>query len=147
MKPKRKNEKPTAARPVQADHEYFQLPRGEFLVDEMEEKNIRHIGDLITNPSHRLAGRSIIRIEDDSMEGADIRPGDHVAIEKQTYYPEGCILAVQLGRRQLVRRYFRTGGRIHLECEPPSNQVIIVEDHTPDFQILGQVVQVIREIR
>ncbi len=129
-----------------AGEEFFRLPRAEFLVEEIQQDRGRHMGDLVNNSSHRLSHRFTMTAGDNCMQGADIRPGDHVVVEKRSRYAEGTILAVQLGNKQLVRRYFRTGGRIHLQCDPPSKQIIIVEEHTPDFQILGQVIQIIREI-
>lgn len=129
------------------EEEFFQLPRAEFLVDEMQNTNLRHIGDLVANSPRRLSHRFTMKIDTNDMKGADIRADDYVVVEEQTIYPEGCILAVQLGNRQLIRRYSRARGRIHLLCDPPSGQIIIVEEHIPDFRILGQVVQVIREIR
>ena len=128
--------------------EFFQLPRAEYLVDEIDKKQVRNIGDLVTNPSFQMDGRFTLKAPDNFMKGAGIRQGDFVVVQKKTAgYSEGCILAVQLGNQQLIRRYFRTGGRIHLQCDPPSKQIIIVEEHTPDFRILGQVLQVIREIK
>jgi SOS-response transcriptional repressor LexA len=127
--------------------EFFQLPRAEHLLDELQQGHARQIGDLITNPPHHLAHRFTLQTNDDHMRGADIRNGDYIVIEKKSSYPEGSILAVKLGEKQLVRRYFRRGGRLHLQCDPPLKQIIIVEEQTPDFQILGQVIQVIREIK
>ncbi len=127
--------------------DFFRLPRAEDLLDELRESPNRNIGDLVSNPALHLPDRFTLQVSDNRMEGADIREGDYVVVQQQPGYPEGCILAVQLGERQLVRRYFRAGGRIQLHCDPPSRQVLIVESHTPGFRILGQVVQVIREIK
>ncbi len=147
MKLSRKNLGPDNNEPQHSNEEFFRVPRAEYLMEEMEEIRSRHLGDLVTNPTIQVSGRFTLKVNDDSMNGADIRGGDFVVVEEHEGYPEGCILAVQLGNRQLVRRYSRTGGRIKLQCDPPSRQILIVEDHTPDFRILGQVVQVIREIR
>lgn len=130
-----------------ATEEFFQLPRAEHLLDELQQGHVRQIGDLVTNPSHHLANRFTLQANDDHMIGADIRNGDYMVIEKKSDYPEGSILVVQLGEKQLVRRYFRRGGRLHLQCDPPAKPIIIVEEQTPDFQILGQVIQIIREIK
>lgn len=144
MKAKQKNKIEEAQ---QERQEFFQLPRAEYLVEELQENRDRHIGDLVTNSSHRMSNRFTLEAGDNCMQGAGIRQGDHLVVEKKDRYGESSILAVQLGNRQLVRRYFHTGGRIQLQCDPPSKQIIIVEEHTPDFQILGQVIQIIREIR
>jgi SOS-response transcriptional repressor LexA len=127
--------------------EYFQLPRAEYLVEEIEKGRARQIGDLVTNPSLQVEDRFTLQASDNLMKGADIQAGDYIVVKKQPDYPEGCILAVQMGKKQLIRRYFHAGSRIHLQCDPPSHQITIVEKHTPDFKILGQVFQVIREIK
>jgi len=142
---KGKNNKPVTDR--SSEEEFFQLPRGEFLIEEVQSGRQRQIGDLVANTSRHMTNRFTLQVGDNCMKGADLREGDYVVINKKNYYEEGSILAVQLGNKQLIRRYFRTGGRIHLQCDPLSKQIIIVEEHTPDFRILGQVIQVIREIK
>ena len=146
MKLKKKYHKQNQETAAESGEEFFRLPRAEFFAEEMQESHRRQIGDFVVNPSVQLYDRFTKKIEDDSMKGADIREGDFVVIEVQKYYPDGCILAVQLGNQQLVRRYRRVSGRIHLLCDPPGKQIIIVEDSTPEFYVLGQIVQVIREI-
>jgi SOS-response transcriptional repressor LexA len=124
--------------------EFFELPRAEYLV---QDNPTGQIGDLVTNPARQMMNRFAMQATDDHMKGADIQAGDYMVVEKKDSYQEGCILAVQLGNKQLVRRYLRSEGRIRLQCDPPSQQIIIVDQHTPDFQILGQVIQIIREIK
>lgn len=147
MKPKNQQELREEEEMQPTEEEFFQLPRAEYMVEDLQGDRSRQIGDLVTNPSQHISGRFTVPVNDNSMQGADIKAGDYVVVKKEDAYPEGCILAVQLGNRQMVRRYSRVAGRIHLQCDPPSRQIIIVEDHTPDFSILGQVVQVIREIK
>ena len=142
---KTKNNKPATG--GSSEEEFFRLPRAEFLIEEVQNSRHRQIGDLVTNISRHMVNRFTLRAGDNCMEGADLREGDYVVIEKKNHYEEGSILAVQLGNKQLIRRYFQAGGRIHLQCDPLSKQIIILEEHTPDFRILGQVVQVIREIK
>jgi SOS-response transcriptional repressor LexA len=127
--------------------EFFRLPRVEQLVDGLQKHSSGQIGDLVTNPSWQMANRFTLQAGDNQMQGADIQQGDYLIVEKKSNYHEGCILVVKLGNRQLVRRYFRAEGRIHLKCDPPAKQIIIVDEHTPDFHILGQVVQIVREIK
>lgn len=145
MKLKRKN-KITAS--VESGNEsFFEAPRVEFLVDEIRESPHGQIGDLIANPMVDKENRLTLVMPDDCMSGAGIRNADLVVIEPQSEYSDGNILAVQLGTQQYVRRYSRAGKRISLQCDPPNQHIIIVEFQTPGFQILGQVIQVIREIR
>ncbi len=126
--------------------EFFQAPRAEFLLEEVRESSHRQVGDLVTNPLLHASDRRTIRVEDDLMTGADIRAGDFVVVEQRDRYEEGSIVAVKIGNRRFVRRYFRAQKRIYLQGDPPTREVMIVEPHTPGFRILGQVVQIIREI-
>lgn len=147
MKLKERMDKPKQEASDDSGEEFFRLPRAETLAEEVREENARRIGDLVTNPSRRINNRFTLQITDNGMRGADIREGDYVVVETQVGYPEGCILAVQLGNRQLVRRYRRLNGLIQLMGDPSGKQAIVVENHTPDFRILGQVLQVIREVK
>ena len=147
MKAKENSKKTEKSSAIQSREEFFKLPRAEYLIENLQDSRTRHIGDLVTNSSRQIANRFTLEAKDDCMTGADIRNGDHIVIEKKSSYTEGSIVAVRLGNKQIIRRYFRTSGRIHLQCDPPSKQIIVVEEHTPDFQILGQVIQIIREIK
>ncbi|MFZ0390743.1 MAG: S24 family peptidase [Calditrichia bacterium] len=130
-----------------AGEECFRLPRAEFLVEAVQDNPERHLADLITNEPCCLSGRATLQVEDDAMQGAGMQAGDFVVVQEQDAYEYGSIVAVQLGNRTLVRRFSHAAGRHHLHCDPPSRQVLIVEEHTPDFRILGQVVQLIKEIK
>jgi SOS-response transcriptional repressor LexA len=108
--PKTKNNKPQAD--DTPEQEFFRIPRAEFLIEELQNNRNRQIGDLVTNTSRNIANRFTLKAEDNCMDGAGIREGDHMVIEKKSNYTEGSILAVQLGNNKLVRRYFRAGDRI-----------------------------------
>lgn len=147
MKPKKNVVESTENSKQVEREEFFQLPRAEDLLPELRQEPAQQIGDLVINVPYQMEGRFTMQASDDSMKGADIRRGDYMVIQRKNRYLEGSILVVQLGTKQLVRRYFSRGGRIHLQSDPPSKQIIIVEKETPNFQILGQVIQIIREIK
>ena len=127
--------------------EFFELPRAEYYVEDLQDGQSRQIGDLITNPLKIIEDRFTQQVPDDSMKGADIFAGDFVVLERQDSYDENSIVAVTIGNQKLVRRINRVGGRIYLQCDPPSKQMIVVDKSTPDFEIIGQVMQVIREVK
>ncbi len=142
--PNRKPAKQSAPpRPVE---EFFRLPRAEYLIEDLQSGATKNLGDWVQNQREESADRFTLAMEDDLMKGAGIQCGDYVVIHKERDFNEGDILAVQLGDKTIVRRYFRAAERIRLECDPASRQTIIVEKSTPGFQILGRVVQIIREI-
>ncbi len=127
------------------DNQFITLPRGEFLVEAVRQTHHRLLGDFVQNQSASIPDRLTIAVEDNSMAGAGIQSGDFVVVERGKY-AEGDILAVQLGDKTVVRRYFRAARRIRLESAPPGRETIIVESNTPGVTILGRVVQVVKEV-
>ncbi len=135
-----KKKQPSAER-----HQFIEVPRGEFLVETVRQSRGHSLGDFVQNRSTRLADRLTLPVEDNSMAGAGIQAGDFVVVENGRY-SEGDILAVQLGDKVVVRRYFRAARRIRLESAPPGRETIIIEADTPGVTILGRVVQVVKEM-
>ncbi|GAB4341009.1 MAG: hypothetical protein Kow0037_27280 [Calditrichia bacterium] len=144
MKLRKKTAPPQTEATAAGAEEFFRLPRAEFLVDAVENGQI---GEQVTNLSQRVANRFTVEVNDNHMSGAGIEAGDYVVVSRQPHYADGSIVAVQLGQQRLVRRLSRIGGRIYLHCDPESKQVIIVDEKAPDFKILGQVMQIIRQIQ
>ncbi len=128
-----------------AEHQFIQVPRGEFLIETLQQYQGRSLGDFVQNRVTHLPQRLTLLVTDDSMAGAGICHGDYVVVENGRY-EEGDILAVQLGDKIAVRRYFRAARRIRLESVPPGRETIIVEVDTPGVTILGRVVQVVKEM-
>ncbi len=126
-------------------HQFIQVPRGEFLVETVRQSNGRSVGDFVRNLATEIADRLTLPVEDNSMAGAGIHSGDFVVVERGKF-SEGDILAVQLGEKVVVRRYFRAARRIRLESAPPGRETIIIEANTPGVTILGRVVQIVKEM-
>ena len=126
-------------------HQFIEVPRGEFWVKAVQGSQGRTLGDFIQNRSAQLPERLTLPVADDSMAGVGIQAGDFVVIERGRY-TEGDILAVQLGDTVVIRRYFRAALRIRLESAPPGRETIIIEADAPGVVILGRVVQVVKEI-
>ncbi|GEM_PF-1855901 len=134
-----------------SNEEFFRLPRIEFLLQHSDQKklgtrNNEEIGKMVVNHKLELSDRFSLLVEDNRMAGDGIRKGDYVVIQHKPDYRDGEIVAVQLGRKIMVRRLFRNASRIRLECPPPAPQTIILDQETPGFSILGSVIQVIKEI-
>jgi SOS-response transcriptional repressor LexA len=126
--------------------EFFRLPRVEFLFNEADKIPQKGIESMVVNERLEMSDRFSMEVPDNRMADAGICKGDHVVIQKLKAYKSGDVLAVKLGDRAFIRRYFPTANRIRLECGSPQQQTMILDVDTPGFTILGCVVQVIREI-
>ena len=135
-----REEEPTGSR-----EEFFSLPRAEYLLDDAEHIG-QDFGKMVINNRFDTADKMSLRVEDNRMSGIGIRKGDNVVIEKRRHYVDTDVLAVQVGSRVFIRRFFRKGQRVRLECTSPQRQTMILDMATPGFAILGAVSQVIREI-
>lgn len=133
-------------RDMQAREEFFRLPRVEFLLQEASPAEGGEIGKLVMNERLEMADRFSMEVPDSRMADAGICKGDYVVIQRRKNYRPGDLLAVKLGEKAFIRRYFPTANRIRLECATPDRQTMILDMDTPGFVILGCVVQVIREI-
>lgn len=131
---------------AQAREEFFRLPRVEFLLQETNPAEAGEIGKMVMNERLEIADRFSMEVPDSRMADAGICKGDYVVIQRRRNYRPGDLLAVKLGEKVFIRRYFPTANRIRLECATPDRQTMILDMDTPGFAILGCVVQVIREI-
>ena len=143
-----KNTARCLARPPKAStgEEFFRIPRAEFLLENCSALKKRSLGELVVNASHNSPQRFTLPVEDNTMCGAGLHHGDVVVVQPRKEYQEGALLAFALGERVLIRRFFLNGKRVRLESDPPTGQTIIAELDTPGFQILGQVIQILREL-
>ncbi len=126
--------------------EFLRLPRLEYLLENAETHLKKGVENMVMNLSFDSVNRFSMAVPDNRMSDAGLRKGDHVIVEKRRSYLEGDVLVVQLGERIFIRRYFRSANRIRLECNTPDRQSMILDKNTPGFAILGNVIQVIREL-
>lgn len=126
--------------------EFFRLPRVEFLINEADKSSRKGIERMVVNERLEISDRFSMEVPDNRMADAGICRGDFVVIQKHKSYKAGDMLAVKLGDKAFIRRYFPGTNRIRLECGSPREQTMILDIDTPGFFILGCVVQVIREI-
>ncbi len=128
----------------QKREEFFRLPRAEAILAREDEGVAGDIEKLVINDRVELSDRSTLLVEDNRMADAGIHKGDFVIVQARKRYHEGDVIAVKLGERIFIRRYFQSIRRIRLECNTPDRQSMILDENTPGFSILGSVTQVIR---
>lgn len=126
--------------------EFFSLPRAEYLLEDGSGTRRQELGKMVINSRFESADRISLKVEDNRMAGIGIRKGDNVIVEKRHHYADSDVLAVQVGSRVFIRKFFQKGRRIRLECTSPERQTMILDKETPGFAILGVISQVIREI-
>lgn len=128
----------------QKREEFFRLPRAEAILAREGKDIAGDIEKLVVNDRLELSDRTTLLVEDNRMADAGIHKGDFVVVQLRKRYHEGDVVAVKLGERIFIRRYFQSIKRVRLECNTPDRQSMILDEHTPGFSILGSVTQVIR---
>lgn len=88
-----------------------------------------------------------LRVEGDSMIDAGIFDGDLVIVKKQKTADRGDIIVAVIGDEATVKRYYPKNGRVHLRPENDAYEPIIVDRNSPNFQIAGKVVALMRRIK
>ena len=112
-------------------------------------------GHPILSPEHyegtldlsRLFGvedRFAVKVTGDSMTGCGICDGDHVIVQRASQVGDGQIALVYVEGEATVKRVFRERDGFRLEPENPDYDVLFVDEQTPEFQIAGPVVGVVR---
>jgi repressor LexA len=89
-------------------------------------------------------GEYLLRIIGDSMIGAGIHDGDHVAVRQQGTARDGEIVVALVGAdaEATVKRFFREKDHVRLQPENPALEPIV----SKDVQVIGRVVGVMRRV-
>jgi repressor LexA len=87
-------------------------------------------------------GEFVLRITGESMQGAGIYDGDHVVVRRQDTATNGDIVVALVGEEATVKRFFKESDHVRLQPENPAQEPI----RTPDAQVLGKVVGVLRRV-
>jgi len=92
-----------------------------------------------------LQDRFSVQISGDSMEKAGIHDQDYVIVQKGSDFREGDIVLAMIDGESTVKRIYRESStRYRLEPDSDRHLPIYVDENQPDFQILGQIVGVVR---
>jgi repressor LexA len=84
----------------------------------------------------------ILRISGDSMKDAGILDGDHVVVRRQETADNGEIVVALVAEDATVKRFFKESDHIRLQPENAAMEPIV----TPDAQVIGKVVGVLRRV-
>lgn len=87
-----------------------------------------------------------LRVRGDSMIGAHIVDGDLVLVRAQPTANPNEIVAALLDGEATVKRFAPEKDRVVLKPEHPTMPPIVVEPGRKDFQILGKVIGVLRNV-
>ncbi len=88
-----------------------------------------------------------LRVEGDSMKDAGIFNGDLVLVKKQKTANAGEIVVAIIGEEATVKRYFPEQGKIRLQPENDAYEPIIIDRNSPEFQLAGKVVGLMRRMK
>jgi repressor LexA len=95
-------------------------------------------------PQDLFSGRELfmLQVQGDSMIGAGILEGDYVIVSQQSAADDGDIVVAMIEDEATVKRIFRRVDHIELRAENPRYEPIL----SPDVQVLGKVVGVVRAL-
>ena len=98
---------------------------------------------------HNLFGirdRFAVRVIGESMIGCGINDGDYVIVQRSSRIEDGQIALVYLDGEATVKRVRRTPTGYRLEAENPRFAPLEVDESSPEFQVGGPVVGVVRRL-
>lgn len=104
-------------------------------------------GEFAVDTSFLPTGETFtLRVQGDSMKNAGIFDGDYVLVKKQKDAEPGDIVVAIIGEEATVKRYQPKSGRIVLMPENEAYEPIVVDRNSPQFQIAGKVVGLMRRL-
>lgn len=84
-----------------------------------------------------------LEVQGESMNGANIEPGDYIILQKGKMPEDGKIVVASVDGSQFLRRFYRHKEGVLLKPENPEFAPILSED----VQIMGVMVGLIRKIK
>lgn len=87
-----------------------------------------------------------LQVQGESMTGAGILPGDYVIVSGKGRVRNGQIAAVRIGDEATVKRVYMTKNQVRLKSDNPKFQDIVVDRNSPEFEVHGPVVGVMRKL-
>lgn len=88
----------------------------------------------------------LLRVKGESLKDAFIFNGDIVIVNPNLEAKNGHFVAAVLDDAAVVKRFFKTAGKIELRSENPKYEPIIVQDNYHGFKLVGVVVGVYRSM-
>jgi len=85
-----------------------------------------------------------LKVKGDSMKDAGILDGDYVLARRQHTSEPGEIIVFVIGDEVTVKRYDTKGDKVLLIPENEAYEIRIIKKSSPDFQIAGKVVGLLR---
>lgn len=148
MKEKRKKNIQRFEETGKKNEDFFHFPDVESLIKNNQELlPDRVIGPAIINKKVAKDNRFSLSVENNEMAHSGIEEGDFVVVQRETTFYEGDIVALRTGGKTFIRRLFHSKKRLELKSDDEMKTAIIIDKDTPGFEILGRVIQVIKEIK
>lgn len=102
-------------------------------------------GTLQVDPSLVRGERCFaLRVQGDSMIGAQIAPGDLAIVRPQQDAENGDIVVAMLDGEATLKRFFREQDHVRLQPENPRLEPIILHASDGELRILGKVTGIVR---
>jgi len=136
------------AKPSAEEQDYYNIPLiGQVRFDHDHPSLHKYsIGELIENFRRRNSGSVTLRAMDNGLIFTGILPGDYLTVDLRIRPSNGDIVALKLGGRLFVRKIYFDGRFLRMESDPERPAPFIIEQNAPGFELIGKVVNIVREL-
>jgi SOS-response transcriptional repressor LexA len=127
--------------------DFFYFPNIESLMKTADERNRgAEISTIVRNEKTQPSDRRSLLVDDNGMESLGIYKGDHVVIKREYTFYEGDIIAIRFEGKNLIRRLSHTKKQVILKSDQEKQPAMVFEKNSTSLNILGRVLQVIKEL-
>ena len=104
------------------------------------------LSDLIKNFKKSDLKSITLEVLDDAMQKAGILKGDFLTVKLNLKPQNGDLAVVKLGTKIFLRKFYRQNHFIRLETANDAVVPLVVDEKTPDFEIIGKVISISRQL-
>ena len=105
-----------------------------------------NLSDLIKNFKKSDLKSITLEVLDDAMQKAGILKGDFLTVKLNLKPQNGDLAVVKLGTKIFLRKFYRQNHFIRLETANDAVVPLVVDEKTPDFEIIGKVISISRQL-
>ena len=105
-----------------------------------------NLSDFIKNFRKSDLKSITLEVLDDAMQKAGILKGDFLTVKLNIKPKNGDLAVIKLGTKIFLRKLYRQNHFIRLETANEAVAPLVVDEKTPDFEIIGKVVSISRQL-
>lgn len=104
------------------------------------------LGEIITNTRNSFEKTMHVRAVDNGLIGVGIYANDFLTIRLDEEVNDDDIAVVKIGSKIYIRKIYFDKKLIRLETKNATPSPLIIDPNLPEFEIIGKVITVIREL-